>query len=880
MRKIPYFAIVLSITACALLSGPNPAFGQDRQSTPPADQTLWIIPHTHWEGAVFKTREEYLKVGLPNILQALRLLKKYPDYHFVLDQVAYVKPFLERYPEEEPAFRRFVADGRLQLVLGMDVMPDVNMPGGEILVRQIQYGKGYYRDKLGVDATVAWLVDTFGHNGQMPQVLKLGGYKSFWFSRGVPRPDHPSEFLWEGIDGTQIPSFWLPYSYGLFYGSPSDPAHFKAFAKQRYDMLGRNTRGSDRVACAGADVSVPEEQLAPMVEQYNKQGGAPLTLRLAAPTEFEAAVAPRPGGPAWPVFKGELNPIFQGTYSSRIELKQWMRLAQQKLTAAEKLTCLARWLGGKADNSLLWRAWEPVLFSETHDCASGVMTDHVHQDTLGSYEFANRLADQIIEDRWNEMGPKIDTETGNAAGAIPVVVFNSLGWPRSDVAEVTVGFAAEGVADVGLVNAGGQEVPVQLLEEARYPGGGLQQAKIAFIARDVPAMGYATYHVIPKPAPTEPRPPAPPSDKLENPLYRLALDPRTGEIKSLVVKEGNWEVFSGGANVVSRQPDHGDLWELYRGLNGGSNIAMTGVQPVPSAADAKLSNQYTATDPGSLRGGPVFTEFNVAHPFDSGTFATRVRLYAGLRRIDIQTRIVNREKYVRYQALFPTTIRNGRGVHAIPFGAIERPAGIEFPAQEWVDYGDGRHGLALLNWGHPGNAVTDGTMMLSLLRAHNLGAYGFGGGYEPGMSSESGFELGNELTLSYALVPHTGDWRDAGIYRDGIEFNNPLIVRKLPVHRGVLPARWGLIDISHANVVLSAMQPGRDGAVLLRVYEAAGRSSHDAKIKLHARVDTAGEVNLMEDPIRELPVADDLLTFDLHPFEIKTFKLRFRSLAK
>ena len=55
--------------------------------------TFWIIPHTHWEGAVFKTREEYLESDLPNILKALSLLKTYPDYRFVLDQVAYVKPF-------------------------------------------------------------------------------------------------------------------------------------------------------------------------------------------------------------------------------------------------------------------------------------------------------------------------------------------------------------------------------------------------------------------------------------------------------------------------------------------------------------------------------------------------------------------------------------------------------------------------------------------------------------------------------------------------------------------------------------------------------------------------------------------------------------------
>src|SRR3954451_15484391 len=80
------------------------------ETNPPGTKpTLYYIPHTHWEGAVFKTREEYLEMGLPNILKALALLKQYPNYKFALDQVTYFRPFLERYPEEAAAFRKFVA---------------------------------------------------------------------------------------------------------------------------------------------------------------------------------------------------------------------------------------------------------------------------------------------------------------------------------------------------------------------------------------------------------------------------------------------------------------------------------------------------------------------------------------------------------------------------------------------------------------------------------------------------------------------------------------------------------------------------------------------------------------------------------------------------
>src|SRR6266545_7590021 len=119
----------------------------------PQRPTFWLIPHTHWEGAVFKTREAYLEMGLPHILTAVRLLEEHPSYRFVLDQVAYFRPFLERYPEEAAAFRQFVAEGRLQIVCGLDIMPDDNMPGGESFVRQVLYAKGYARDRLGTDVT-------------------------------------------------------------------------------------------------------------------------------------------------------------------------------------------------------------------------------------------------------------------------------------------------------------------------------------------------------------------------------------------------------------------------------------------------------------------------------------------------------------------------------------------------------------------------------------------------------------------------------------------------------------------------------------------------------------------------------------------------------
>jgi alpha-mannosidase len=861
--------LLLALSVGLFGCDPGADAAEPAQHTLAAKDVFFFIPHTHWEGAVFKTRDEYLDMGLPNILRALQLLKAHPNYRFTLDQVCYVKPFLERYPEEEAAFCQFVKEGRLAIVGGTDVMPDVNMPSGESFVRQILCGKGYFREKLGVDVTVGWQLDTFGHHPQMPQLMKLGGYRSFWIQRGVQDANTPSEFLWEGIDGSQIPTFWTPMSYGVNYGSPKDPPGFAKFFTDRFKGLGRFSRGPGRVGIAGADVCEPEEHVPAMVEQFNRQPGAPFELRLAVPTDFEALVAQRPDRP---VIRGDLNPILQGVYSSRIELKQRTRELERLLTTSEKLGVLLGWLGSPIDEKILWQAWEPMLFNQTHDLMSGVMTDHVYDDTIRGYDFSQRIATDELQARLHKASAKFDTRGQGVA----VVVWNMLGWPRTDIAVAEVGFSDDNVMDLSLVDSDGQTAPLQVLHCERSGKGALLRAEVAFIARDVPALGYAIYRLLPLHARSDST--AKPQDApvLENDRYRLEFDAATGAMTHLIVKSEQWDALGGPGNVVACEADHGDLWELYHNL-GAAFVTNKTLHSAPQPGKAVFSSEQSGKA-GTVSRGPVVSEFKVAHPFgDQGQFATTVRLYAGLRRIDIHTRILNNEKSVRYRVLFPTSIRDGRSVHEIPFGAIERPAGIELPAQNWVDYGNGQRGLAILNRGLPGNNVADGTMMLSLLRSTRIQAYSFQGGYEPGMSSDSGFELGKELAFDYALAPHAGDWRLARVYRDGLEFNNPLLARAVASHPGVLPKRWGLLEIDSPNVVVSALKPGADGAAVLRVYEATGQAA-DTRIRISGQVVAAEEVNLMEDPGRKLVVADGALHVNLRPFEIKTIRLQLKSL--
>ena len=114
------------------------------------------------------------------------------------------------------------------------------------------------------------------------------------------------------------------------------------------------------------------------------------------------------------------------------------------------------------------------------------------------------------------------------------------------------------------------------------------------------------------------------------------------------------------------------------------------------------------------------------------------------------------------------------------------------------------------------------------------------------------------------------------VYRDGLEFNNPLIALTAASHPGILPNRWGFLNINRANVVVSALKSGEDGGAVLRIYEATGQLTNGVKITFSAHIASAEEVNLMEDPVRKLNPNHDTIQLDLQPFEIKTIKLRLK----
>ncbi len=605
-----------------------------------------------------------------------------------------------------------------------------------------------------------------------------------------------------------------------------------------------------------------------------------------------------------PVETGDFNGVFHGCYSARIGVKRRNRELETALLDWEKTDAAAAVaVGGEVPSQTraLKDAWEPVLFNQFHDIICGSHVDVVYRATMDRFDFSEELAKTATARNLRAIADRIDT----SGEGIPVVVFNTLGHVRSDPAEAEFSFEGSAAFEVEVRNSAGAALPCDLASVERARDGSILRGRVLFVARDVPSFGYEVYRILPLPAGS---PPGGAADSditsstplsirdnldegfIENGRVRVSFDLWRGVITHLFEKASGWDAVSSTyqrGNTIVREQDFGNFWQ-YNGPCKGDlfhppmdGTRSRGLYPLPQETTNGALFSHMFDGDAHIHTGRAHAEMAIDHPWGSGYFATRVRLYAGLPRVEIATTVVNNDERVRYRAAFPTSIRAGTITHEIPFGAIERPEG-EYPAQTWMDYGEGSgggRGLTLLNRGLPGNNVCDDVMMLSLLKCTALKeGYGEGGGFKLGVATEQGYEKGVRHLFRYALLPHQGDWRAARVWQEGHAFNTPLIAVKSAAHPGSLPKRQSWISLSEPRVVLSAVKRGKRG-IVVRVYETTGAAAKDVRLSHSFPARQVVETDLVErgsTPVPEAGARDAgsrEVRFGLGPFQIRTFEI-------
>ncbi len=844
--------------------------------------TVHYVPHTHYDAEVFLTRDETFEIGYSVLLGALAAMRSDSQFKFVLDQTCYIAPFLRAYPEERAFLEQMIAEKRLEITCGMYAMPDVNIPSGESFIRQVLQGKGWTEQELGVDVRCGWLLDTFGQHPQIPQMMAKCGFDHNVFQR-LGTFDGPTEYWWKGLDGTQLFCHWMRTTYCVMYPAPSSLHEFRKFVQTRLKQLQQYALTPHLLAVSGADLTPIQPHVTRIFDEYNRAYDD-MEFVVSTPEEYFNLVK---GSTEFPVWGGDLNPVFQGCYSARIAVKQWNRRLETALGNAEIADAVAVMAGAKSQSEHIERAWTDVLFNQFHDIICGSHVDKVYNNTIDRFKSSHVAASQSLETSLDHLVGEIDT-TGEG---VPIVVFNPLSWNRNDVAECKVGFSEKNVYEIEVRDSRGNRMASDLVACERYETGGIKRATVLFIAQDVPALGYEVYRVLPTSDEfsesslhsnqTDIWMAEIHRDVIENEFCRVEIDAWNGAITSLVEKKTGWEVIPEkkpyGATIV-RELDNGNFWEYNGHCKGDALFPMNRAHPLPSEGDARAAFSHHYGGDGRVTNGRARMDYNVNFAFGQGFFATRIRLYAGLSRIDIHTTLVNQDERVRYRMALPTTLEGGMITQEIPFGAIERPTG-EFPAQNWMDYSDTRKGIALLNHGLPGNSVEGDVLTLALLKCTALKeGYGEGGGWNKNTKTTDGYEIGVPHTFDYALVPHAGDWREAEIVRRGLEFNRPLIVLKAAKHTGLLPSRHSLFTVSAENVIVSAVKASSEG-IVVRVYEAHGQETTGVTLGSAAEIKNAWETNLIEKESNPLSVeaSGRDIQFDIGAFEIKTFVLKLNA---
>ena len=844
---------------------------------------VYIIQHTHFDAEVFLTREETLPWGFSNIFDMLRVFETDSDFKFTLDQVCYVEPFLERYPECKKLFMKHLRSGRLEIAGGMYAMADTNQPSGEALTRQFLRGIRYCSDELGVDINVGWTLDTFGHSPQVPQILSRSGIKYHVFTRCADVKH--SEFLWEALDGSETLCHWMPLHYGGI-GIGHCQEHFDELVMERAAVLSKWAVGDCLAILDGADLCSPNPVMNERIRQFNKKYDGEIKLYNAVPSEFFAHV--ERFRPQLERFKADFNPCFQAGYSSRIEMKQATRESEDSLYTAEVINAV---LGAGTGRSEFGRLWDPVLFNQFHDGMCGVATDKVFNVMMERHRVSTLLAGDITSRALAKLAMEVNVSWANdISGAIPFLVFNPLAWERRESVTVKAAFPPNGAWGANIRDSKGDNHPCELSAIQRYPDGAIRECDITFIA-PLPSLGYATFCVIPRDTyiAKEPSGAGPHygmhelnTAYMKNEYFDIQVDFFTGAIKSLVRTKTKTEYIcreKPWAATIAREPDAGDFWELNAPLRGAVNTPEQRSRDVFSIADVLYSK-----DSGGVCGfhdGEIKQVFHIERGFGSGKFKYDITLYKGLERIDIDGEIINNEEDVRYRALFPLSFKKGNYKirRSVPFGHISQPEG-EYPALDYTDISDNDKGMCVLNVGIPGNAVHDGTLTLSLLNATSFKGYS-GSGFSEDSPAKGGFEKGKAIGFKYSLLPHEGYSPSVFARMARERCVKPLVI-KCPHGAGKLPPVVSFVSVDSPNVNISAYMStspgcGQTESVVMRLCETAG-SKNKVVITLENSFATAKDVSIAEYP---LPERGDLLLngggrtleLEIKPYEIRTVKL-------
>lgn len=781
------------------------------------ERKVHLIGNAHLDPIWLWRWQEGCGEVLQTFRSALDRLNEYPDFVFTCSSASYYKWVEEIAPDMFEEIRERVKEGRWVPVNGWWVQPDCNIPSAESFARQALYSQLYYNEKFGMICKTAYNVDSFGHSGMLPQLIKKGGMNAYVMMRPGPHENAeiPNMFTWESLDGTRIPTFRIPAESGYGANSAEDISRTRDFSEK---LMAEENHGMMIFYGVGNHGGGPTRRCIEYLESRLKKDGYHDMIFSSPDAFFEAHCLEKVELPIW---KDDLQHHASGCYSATSLVKQLNRRLENSLYFSEAFATVASKTAGMRDRTEDFKeAWRDVCFNQFHDILCGCSIMEAYDDVNAAMGHALTISDKIQNEAFLRIARRIDTwidgvsdpvceVRGHSCGKFPrpVVVFNPLSFPIK--VPVRTYHPSKQVKDDA-----GNDVIFSNVRSSRSNDSHLDTVFIA----DVPAVGYAVYWL--KPCWNEN------SDlpevhidtdvsahdfSMENEYLKVSFDEHTGFITSLVDKKSGYDYASEDKpiavpTVISDSKT--DTWAhmVFRFHD------IKGIM--------KLEKIELVED------GNARAVIRTRHSFGGSYLVQDFILASGQRILRSKCKALWTEDFTLLKMSFPVGGENRINTYEIPGAYIKRPTnGEEEPAGRWgaISFDDGgRRTLALLNDSKYSYDCPDNDLRLTVIRNVIFADH-----YSNRPAANFNFTDEGIQRFEYGVFVCDGEAEKSDIMNEAAMFNiRPAAVPE-SFHKGVLPQRKGFLSVDRDNIIMTALKfcEDRSGDCVARFYETRGEDT-------------------------------------------------------
>lgn len=456
-----------------------------------AKTKIYLISHTHWDREWYQTYQEY-RVRLVRMMDDLiENLEKYPEYKcFHMDgQTIILEDYLQVRPENRKRIQKLIADGRI-LIGPWYVMPDEFLIAGESLVKNLQIGHEICEEYGIQPMKNGYVIDIFGHNSQMPQILNGFDIHSATLYRGIGDYEKDA-FCWKSPDGSEVIAAKLDYerSYSNFYFAirwPYEEGEFdKDDAIQRMKLLLEHSKkyaaSENIIMMDGVDHACMEPMIPEMIQLFEEAIPDIELIHTTIEEYFEAMKGvelEEIEGALYHLGKRGLNnQVLKNVLSSMVHIKQKNDICEIKMTSyTEPLNVFTKIYAkqlksfGRNDVSLEPRriyideAWKYLISNHPHDSICGCSLSDVHRDNEYRYRQVEQMSDISTRDCLDVITRNIQIE---GIHQNYMIIYNPSQKPIDGITVVTFVIDEKETRNYRFYNWKEELLDVQILAEKR-----------------------------------------------------------------------------------------------------------------------------------------------------------------------------------------------------------------------------------------------------------------------------------------------------------------------------------------------------------------------------------------------------------------------------